>query len=98
MPLTIQEKHKAITEILARFNFAKVHAVMVLTRHKWNLGGNSAVPTIERLRAIATDLLNSAWDSERAFSRGGFTAFCDGRELNLGYELESEVVEMEEAR
>lgn len=95
MALTIEQKQKAIKRILAQFNFAKVVAVMTLTDDQWNLGGEPAVPTIEQMRTHCADLLASACDSETASSSGGFTAFCDGREVNLGYELESVAVEVE---
>lgn len=97
MALTIEQKQKAIKRILAQFNFAKVVAVMTLINHRWQIDGQLAVPDIERLRTLCADLLNSACDSETASSSGGFTAFCDGQEVNLGYELESVAVEVEEA-
>lgn len=93
--MTIEEKKTAIETILAKFDFAKVHAVMTLTGDQWNLGGEPAVPTVEQLRALCTDLLTMACDSGSTASSGGFFAYCDGQEVNLGYELEGVAVEVE---
>jgi len=59
---------------------------MTLTGDQWNLGGKPAVPTVEQLRELCTDLLNMACDSISTASSGGFFAYCDGQEVNLGYE------------
>jgi len=93
--VTTEEKKTVIDAILAKFNFAKVAAVMTLTGDQWNLGGDPAVPTVEQLRALCTDLLNMACDSGSTASSGGFFAYCDGQEVDLGYELEGVAVEVE---
>jgi len=93
--MTIEEKKTAIETILAKFDFAKVHAVMTLTGHEWNFGGNPAVPTVEQLREHCVALLNGAYISGPAASGGGFFAYCDGQEVGLGYDLESVAVEVE---
>ncbi len=93
--MTIKQKKTAIKRILAQFDFAKVHAVMTLVNRRWKIDGQLTVPDIDRLRALCTDLLNSACDSHSTASSGGFFAYCDGQEVNLGYDLESVAVEVE---
>ncbi len=95
--MTEKQRQKTIKQILTQFDFAKVHAVMVLIGHKWEIDGRLAVPDIERLRTRCAELLGRAIEIESAASAGGFTAFCDGQEVNLGYDLESAAVEMEAA-
>lgn len=92
-----KQRQKTIKQILTQFDFVKVHFVMVLIGHKWEIDGRRTVPEVEKLRAHCAELLARACEIERAVSGGGFTAFCDGREVNLGYDLESVAVEMEVA-
>lgn len=89
-------KEQAIKSIINRFDFAKVHAVMVLIGHKWQIEGQLQVPNIEKLKTHCTKLLARAYEIQQSVQSGGFTAYCDRREVNLGYELESQVFELEE--
>lgn len=90
---------KRIREVNGRFDFDKVHKVMVALNLGWNIGDRSCVPTVEELKSLAEDLLTTAITIGYgcgSISRGGFVAtsklMCNGHDvidsLQLTFELE----------
>ena len=86
--MKIEQPDEVISEIMEKFDFQKVHAVMILTDWKWR---EIRVPTLEELRDHAHWFLINACFAEGDYTggSGGFTAYkCDG-EVSLVFELES---------
>lgn len=92
MDMTNEEADAIIKEILDKFDFEKVHAVMVLTDWKWK---EIRVPTVEELRECAGWLLVNACFAEGDYTSGlgGLAVYKDDREVNLVFELETCAVE-----
>lgn len=71
-----------VNDILDRFDFARVHRVMVATRWTWHKteNGEGKVPTIADLRRAARTYVNFVYasrDPEAYISSGGFVARKD---------------------
>ena len=89
----IKDYYKKITEILVHFNFNKVHSAMEHLNWEW---GSEGVPTVERLKEVASDLLFDAVElyfgegkkSTAYVATGGFYVECDDIAIQLKFELE----------
>lgn len=73
------EMTEVIDEIIKEFDFAMVHEVMVFTKWKWG-EVNPKIPTVDRLKARARDLLErvSHEPDGISISTGGFKATKKG--------------------
>jgi hypothetical protein len=77
----------AINEILASFDFEKVHRVMVFLRWEWvQPYYPAAVPSVERLQSEAARLLALVKDGEKRMS-GGFEVERQGDWYSLAFVL-----------
>ena len=76
----------AINEILAKFDFEKVHKVMVFLRWEWQGVNGWSVPSIERLRAHAATLLARVKDRQ-TLSTGGLSVEREGDWYSLAFVL-----------
>ncbi len=85
-------KQNQIQEILDNFDFNKVQSVMQHLNWKWSMGPNNyAIPTIENLVDMATQLLKdaeAASDDPFIVGCGGFEAEKSGGDLNLKFVIE----------
>lgn len=90
-----------INTILDNFNFEKVQVVMALWPGEWWQGKSGGVPTVEELRTLARELLETAVEPGKyncnSVSCGGFHALCwpwsiwngeSGRTLELIFSAE----------
>lgn len=72
-----EKRDKCIEEVLANFDFEKVHKGMIAVKWTWRTedgSGNLAIPTRDALVVTARDLLEKAWRSDGAVRTGGFCA------------------------
>lgn len=78
--LPIKDLHEKINYIIDRFDFQRVHTAMTALDWKWQhmndpVDQTHRVPSIERMKHTATQLLISAGtQKERVFGTGGFQA------------------------
>jgi len=66
-----------ISKCLARFDFERIHAMMVATNWKWSIHGGAdgfRVPTVAELRDQAERLLYAAVRDRGLVASGGFEA------------------------
>jgi hypothetical protein len=94
--MNIQDAAAVIDELLGKFDFEKVRAVMVLTDWKWY---DKHVPTVDELRECARVRLWTVCraDTDTSSALGGLTAYRDGGEVGLAFELEGHAVTLETA-
>lgn len=88
-----------ITEIIANFDWAKVHKTMTVLNWEWDNGRVQGVPSIGDLVNAATDLLDSVANSDGKYhssSSGGFVASIEDGCLDLSFVVESYCAEKEE--
>ena len=90
--MNIEEANAIINEILGKFDFEKVRAVMVLMDWKWY---GTHVPTVDELRETARHHLLQVCmpEDEQSAGSGGFSAYKGGGEVHLVFELESVFLE-----
>ena len=79
-------KEELVREILADFDFAKVHRIMLLLNWQWR----GKTPTIGDLRAEAGRLLRNVIENDNVYSSGtgGLQAFKTDESLELYFILE----------
>lgn len=85
------DREKQIARILGEFNFERVHRAMLAIDWRWYVHADRGfvVPSIERLRACATDLLRMV-ARESSVGTGGFEAHCCAEgSLTLAFTLDS---------
>lgn len=76
------------------FNFTNVHKAMTAVGWVWSFGKdengieNLGVPSLETIKNHAWVILKKAYDEERHFSTGGFSAGWESGELYLVFTLE----------
>ncbi len=63
-----------VNNILIRFDFERVHAVMRATGWCWGKGRNSHIPSVEELQMTARSILYRAIHSRCQITKGGFVA------------------------
>lgn len=69
--------YSTITKCLERFNFERVHAMMVAVDWKWSISSGPdgfRVPTIQELKSQAERLLYAAVRDADTVASGGFVA------------------------
>lgn len=75
------KKEKKINEIMDNFDFEKVNDVMTKINWTWS---NKGVPSIEQLKELALDMLNTAYDGvlkdETTKPHESYHAACGGFE------------------
>lgn len=86
-------RKEAIQEILDGFDFERVHKVMTFLNWQWIAYG---VPSIERMKLVAKDLLERLDDTHPYRARGGFIAEARGSEIRLHFEIQYYEVYLEE--
>lgn len=86
-------RDRAIDEVLRNFNFDSVHKAMVALDWKWAVPFSASemeVPSLERIREQARDLLTQVWDDnepDSLSSIGGFEAGRSEDSLHLEFIL-----------
>lgn len=72
----MDNRQALIKDVIDRFDFAKVHVVMTAVDWRWQTtaGDGYEVPTITRLKAMATYLLNETIKSGQVTGSGGLEA------------------------
>jgi hypothetical protein len=82
-----------IAEIMREFDFQRVHRTM--TALGWTYLNEPTVPTVDRLRRTAKDLLRELGKDTVQTSTGGFTAYIENVEGNDRIGLQFVVTEWE---
>ena len=73
----IEQRDKSIEQVLAKFDFDKVHKAMVAVDWKWRCDDKLEIPARDMLISTARQLLENAWENEGTARTGGFVAWYD---------------------
>ncbi len=76
-------------EIMMHFDFQKVHDHMTAANWTYN---NQGVPTLEKIKSVARELLGMVCANGSQAATGGFEVTCSGNEKRLKFVMEEHSV------